>query len=1207
MTEDSIPFTLEAPAGGMLSMKTRAATILREREVTMAAIHKRIAGRTLTASVLESVLTVFSALWILAPSAAPVQAQTAIAIAAGGESSCAVTSAGGPVCWGSNWFGQLGDNTSRTSRFPPAPVTGLSSGVTAIAAGEYYYCALTSGGAVRCWGANLSGQLGDGSTVDRLTPVTVSGLGSGATAIAVGYYHACALTSSGAVLCWGNNDDGQLGSNTTTSRSTPVAVSGLGSVVAIAAGGFHTCAITSSGGVKCWGQNFRGQLGDNSTVDSRTPVAVSGLANGVKAISAGLAHTCALTTVGGALCWGSNASGQMGDNSATPTPRPSPVAVNGMSSGVTAIAAGRNHTCAIASTLAFCWGANARGQLGDGTTTQRLTPAAVNGLGSGVTAISVATHLTSFHTCALMNSGALQCWGDNFLGQLGNGSGTISPVVLPVGVVGFGGGGSAPNGCSISGAPAGSVAPGTALSLTVSCSGGNQPISCAWNVGPNGSCMISVSPTTTTTYTATLSNAIGSAAVSVTVTVVAAPPGTVPANCAISQSPSTASTAVAPGTIVTLSVTCSSGGAPTACAWTAGITSTSCSVSYAAPSSTNYVSATPRNASGTGAQTQTVVYVIEGSVPGNCSINASPGGTVAPGTPVTLTLSCTAGNPLTGCTWTAVPNASACTVTVSPSTTTTYTATPSNATGSGSAVSVTVTVVAAPSGSAPSSCTIGQVPDTTQSPVQPGTEVRLTLSCASGSPVTSCAWSGAGSPTTCSGPITAPAADVTYTATAINAFGSSASASTRVRIVSSKIATTTTITNLPLITVSTLGTATVRVSVTAAGPGTPSGTVIVSDGSSSCTIVLASATSCNLSPSSAGAKTVRATYGGDAIFATSTSAGASLSVTGVTNVPQIPTAGGNGNASIDVGNCTNCTLTRAEFVDTADIPVAHPNPNLTFPFGLADFTINVCDQPVAANPKTVTVTITLPPVPGGGGPGNVEYWKFGHRSGAVDRVWYRLSNFVPLGDTRVQLTLTDGKDGEDDDLAVNCKISDPIGLAVPVAKVVEFYNTPLDSYFITANAAEQAAIDRGSAGPGWSRTGGGFLVGGASSVCRFYGSQTPGPNSHFYTIDAAECQALKNLQATTPASQKRWNFESNDFVSTPPVNGVCPSGRIPVYRAYNNGFARGVDSNHRITANQTALNQTLSRGWKNEGVVMCAPADGGGDGTGGGGIGGGGG
>ena len=159
--------------------------------------------------------------------------------------------------------------------------------------------------------------------------------------------------------------------------------------------------------------------------------------------------------------------------------------------------------------------------------------------------------------------------------------------------------------------------------------------------------------------------------------------------------------------------------------------------------------------------------------------------------------------------------------------------------------------------------------------------------------------------------------------------------------------------------------------------------------------------------------------------------------------------------------------------------------------------------------------------------------------------------------------------------------------------VIEFYNTLLDNYFITADANEAAAVSSGAAGVGWERTGYTFKSGGNTSVCRFYGSLYPGPNSHFYTLAGVECDYLKQLQARTPASQKRWNFENQDLYSTPPIasglNGICPAGTEPVYRAYNQGSSRGVDSNHRITTSQTALREVVARGWSNEGVVMCAP------------------
>lgn len=184
------------------------------------------------------------------------------------------------------------------------------------------------------------------------------------------------------------------------------------------------------------------------------------------------------------------------------------------------------------------------------------------------------------------------------------------------------------------------------------------------------------------------------------------------------------------------------------------------------------------------------------------------------------------------------------------------------------------------------------------------------------------------------------------------------------------------------------------------------------------------------------------------------------------------------------------------------------------------------------------------------------------------------------------------------DLAIANTAANTISLLlqVPVPPtlgiVTEFYNTPLDNYFITADPNEAAAVDSGAAGPGWARTGGAFNFnsGGNTYVCRFYGSINPGPNSHFYTVSSSECSGLKALQAATLPTQKRWNFESLDFVSTVPVNGACPTGTVPVYRAYNNGFTRGVDSNHRITVNQAGIAAVVARGWVSEGVVMCAPS-----------------
>jgi alpha-tubulin suppressor-like RCC1 family protein len=287
------------------------------------------------------------------------------AIVAGWRHTCALTSDGGVKCWGNNHDGQLGDG-SESDMNAPAEVVGLMSNTTGIAAGERHTCALTSGGGVKCWGNNHEGQLGDGTRIDRVTPVDVVGLTGGVTAITAGWRHTCALTSGGGVKCWGNNHDGQLGDGTDSERLTPVEVKELSSgVLAITARWRHTCALTSGGGVKCWGNNHDGQLGDGTKVGRHAPVDVEGLTSGVKAIAAGWRHTCTLMSDGGVKCWGNNHEGQLGDG--TGTDKRTAVDVTGLGSGAIAIAAGGQHTCAAGANWMQCWGDNEDGQLGDGT------------------------------------------------------------------------------------------------------------------------------------------------------------------------------------------------------------------------------------------------------------------------------------------------------------------------------------------------------------------------------------------------------------------------------------------------------------------------------------------------------------------------------------------------------------------------------------------------------------------------------------------------------------------------------------------------------------------------------------------------------------------------------------------------------------------------------------------------------------------------
>lgn len=299
------------------------------------------------------------------------------AVAVGGSHSCALTAAGGVECWGHNYYGQLGDGT-RTDRTTPVDVGGMSSGVIAISAGFLHTCVLTAAGGMSCWGINADGQLGDGTTgVYRSAPAGVTGLSSGVAAIAAGGMFTCALTSGGGVKCWGS----QPGNGRFSDSSTPMDVTSLTSgVAAIEAGQHHACAVTTAGGVLCWGTNQNGQLGDGTISGIQpTPVAVSGLSSGVAAVTAGDSHTCALTMAGGVKCWGGNYRGQLGDG--TDLQRSTPVDASGLASGITAVEAGPAHTCAInSSTGVVCWGENGYGELGRGASGTFQTTAAAVGL-----------------------------------------------------------------------------------------------------------------------------------------------------------------------------------------------------------------------------------------------------------------------------------------------------------------------------------------------------------------------------------------------------------------------------------------------------------------------------------------------------------------------------------------------------------------------------------------------------------------------------------------------------------------------------------------------------------------------------------------------------------------------------------------------------------------------------------------------------------
>lgn len=343
---------------------------------------------------------------------------TAVQIVAGTSHACALTAAGAVKCWGANHSGQLGDG-SQTSTNSPIQVPGLASGVRAISAGASNTCAVTTGGGVLCWGAMAGSN----------SPVQVQGLASGVRSISVGSSAACVVSEAGAALCWGSNPQGQLGDGTRTSSTVPVQVVGLTSgVSAIAVGGNHACAIKAGAYPVCWGSNSTGQLGNGGSTATDVPVDV-GMSSGVTSIAAGLSSSCAVTAGGAAMCWGGNAQGQLGDG--TTTSSSVPVLVSGLASGVASISIGlvRNtgHVCAVANGGAWCWGPGGSGALGQGSTASSTSPVQVVGLAAGVTSLTVGNNFS----CGVQG-GMAKCWGMAGSGQLGNGSST--DTLLPVSV-----------------------------------------------------------------------------------------------------------------------------------------------------------------------------------------------------------------------------------------------------------------------------------------------------------------------------------------------------------------------------------------------------------------------------------------------------------------------------------------------------------------------------------------------------------------------------------------------------------------------------------------------------------------------------------------------------------------------------------------------------------------------------------------------------
>jgi alpha-tubulin suppressor-like RCC1 family protein len=348
-----------------------------------------------------------------------------VQVASGNLHSCAIDDIGEAYCWGSNTFGQLGDGSFTNANSPVGVATAQT--FVAIDAAEAHTCALTAAGAVWCWGDNTFGQLGNGTNTTSATPVLVSGGNVFDVITAANHgFHTCGVTTSDAILCWGDNDSGQLGNGTTTASNTPVAITAGGLLFSDVSGGLnHTCAIAtnppSGSNAYCWGSNGSRQLGDGTGTSSSVPVHVFG-SNTYATIEAGRLHSCALTTADKAFCWGNNGSGQIGDG--TRDQRATPTAVTMPGLDFTVLSAGANHNCAISTDDdIYCWGAGGDGRLGTGSSQTQETPTQPDYSVSGQLKFQL-TGGGQRHTCSISTGGVGWCWGQNTAGQIGDGTNT---------------------------------------------------------------------------------------------------------------------------------------------------------------------------------------------------------------------------------------------------------------------------------------------------------------------------------------------------------------------------------------------------------------------------------------------------------------------------------------------------------------------------------------------------------------------------------------------------------------------------------------------------------------------------------------------------------------------------------------------------------------------------------------------------------------
>ncbi|UYL10322.1 Ig-like domain-containing protein [Bdellovibrio sp. SKB1291214] len=332
---------------------------------------------------------------------------------------CAISSIGALKCWGDNSYNQIADGSTSPRTSPVVVEEGVT--YNQIATSVSQTCGITNKGVLKCRGTNMLGSMGLGSSVSSTRyPVSVVDPGVSYDQLTMGLYHVCGITSAGVLKCWGANSSGQVGNGTNTDQNLPVVIDSGVSYSKISAGSVHTCGITTSGILKCWGSNLTGRLGDGTAVDRNLPVVIdSGVSYSF--IGNGIAHSCAITTGNVLKCWGNNSYSQLGNGGTTELLVPT-VIDTGVSYG--SVFGGSSMTCAITTAGALkCWGTPNEGAIGDGSTGVRNTPTIVD---SG-TAYMNAAISTSF-ACGITSAGVLKCWGLDSKGQLGMGNSSYFPA-----------------------------------------------------------------------------------------------------------------------------------------------------------------------------------------------------------------------------------------------------------------------------------------------------------------------------------------------------------------------------------------------------------------------------------------------------------------------------------------------------------------------------------------------------------------------------------------------------------------------------------------------------------------------------------------------------------------------------------------------------------------------------------------------------------